>query len=112
MRARLLLTYPAGWLPDGTIVPFAPALLVEDGSVGMFTSDWITRFDDTTLDTLTEREIRDRLRLDSSVTVVLSPARQVPETDLYSETVSVWRQQWWSEVVTALRQQFTLARAS
>ena len=112
MRARLLITYSMGHIPDGTAVPFAPPLLVEDGGVGMFTSDWVKRFDNTTLDMLTEREVRDRLCLDSSVAVFLSPVRQVPDLDLYSETVSDWRQQWWLEVVAALQPQLALACAS
>jgi hypothetical protein len=112
MRARLLITYPAGRIPDGTTAPFAPSLLIESGETGLFTSDWVRNFGDAPLDTITETEIRRAMRLDDTIVVHLSTVRELPEDDLYSEMLSCWRQEWWQSEIAALRQGDLLAKAS
>jgi hypothetical protein len=112
MRARLLFTYPVGSLPDGAQIPAAPALLIEDKNVGLFTSDWVRVFPRLTLDMLTERDVREALQLDENIAVHLSEARLLPEASLYSATVSEWRQAWWREMARALSAHLSLAKAS
>lgn len=112
MRARLLFTYPKDHIPDGTQIPFAPPLLIEDKNVGMFVSDWIRVFEATSLDAVTEEDIRKALNLQEVVSVYLPAARSMPNTDLYSEEVSLWRQTWWKETAAELRHQTALSKAS
>ncbi len=112
MQARLLITYPVGRIPDGTTVPFTPSLLIEAGEVGLFTSDWVRHFAGVILDTVTEQEIRRVMRLDDSVAVHLSRVRELPDDDLYSETLSCWRQEWWQSEIAGLQRERLLARAS
>ena len=107
MRAVLLFTYPAGCPPDGTQIPAAPALLIEDENVGLFVSDWVQVFPGKTLETLNEQDIRDSLRLDDKVAVYLPAPRPVPDASLYSAIVSEWRQNWSQETARLLSKRLT-----
>ena len=112
MRARLLITYPAGRLPEEDEVPFIPSLLIEAGSVGLFTSDWVKHFEGVDLDLLNEEDIRSTLRLEDSTQIYMSDIQTLPDEDLYSERLLCWRQEWWQREIRTLHQRRILARAS
>jgi hypothetical protein len=104
MRARLLMTLPADGLPEGTEPPVAPALIVEDGAVGLFSTDWERILDVKTLEDVTEETIRRALNLprDSTVFIYLTPAQDVPNANLFSEAAFRWRRLWWKDTLVRL----------
>jgi hypothetical protein len=112
MRARLLFTYLSASLPDGSRIPFAPPLIIEDDKVGLFTSDWVHCFEAASLDTLSEEQVRQELHIDEATVVTLTPIRALPTTDLTSETVTIWRQNWWREAARGLQRSEALRCAS
>jgi len=102
MRARLLMILPAEGLSPDTDPPFAPTILVEDGAIGLFTTDFTRQLDFASLEEITETDIRAALHLNKAVFVYLSPVRELPDDDLNSGSMLVWRQRWWHEVFTRL----------
>jgi hypothetical protein len=82
----------------------APTLIVEDGAVGLFGTDWERLFDVERLEDVTEEYLRAALNLPPSemALVYLPPIRDVPNADLFSEAAYCWRQAWWQETVNEL----------
>ena len=114
MRARLLITLPACGLPEKTESPIAPTLIVEDGAVGVFGTDWERILEGVTLEQVNENDVRALLCLPDKNTafVYLSPIQDVPDNNLFSKSAFEWRQNWWRTTFVSLLQKGMIPRHS
>jgi hypothetical protein len=108
MKARLLVINP----DVAQEPPLAPYIALEsDGNVLLYQLGWSPRIKQGCLAELSEEDVRKALRLRTQDELHITPVRELPTDDLWSEELHRWLQQWWRDTAAESAQKKSLVHS-